>query len=315
MKWTGWCAVAGLVGLLVPGCGAQESAGTPTTTDAGGDAKVVADQSSGPDLGKKLAGPCSTTLVIGGKAVADYIRTKYDSKGRKVDEHTWADASKHTYTHTWAWDTKGQLAAEKFDTTGAAPNVDFKFVYDSKGRLSKKTGSMTGYKTVDCMYEYNAAGGKLSFEQCTRGWDILDEDDNVIDAKEDKYTVSYSHGVDLITEEHMLLNDSSPDKTVWKYLDAKGRLIKLEIDYSTRGYAEERTTYTWDDGDHLLTEAFDTDADDTVETTSTHSYDSYGNWLGSKFSYSAGVPALTTDLLALKATSHELVGVYACSDK
>lgn len=313
MRSLGSLGMAGLVCVLACGCGTESSAGTPSTSDAGGVDAGGADQSSVPDLGKKLPGPCAITLVIGAKEIPDYVRYKYDSKGRRVDAHTWADAKKHTFTHTWSWDGKGRLAAEQFETSGPEPNIDFQFAYSADGKLSKKTGSMSGYKELECIYEFTAAGGKVSLEQCTRTWEVFDDEGDVIDTQSDKYLVAYSYGDKFLTEEYMQLNASSPDKTVWKSFDDKGRLIKMEVDYSTRGYAEERTSYTWDEQDNLLTEVFDADADGTGESTMAHGYDTYGNLRSSKFSHGDGFPADTTDPLELKATPYELVAVYTCT--
>ena len=113
--------------------------------------------------------------------------------------------------------------------------------------------------------------------------------------------MSYTYGDKLITEVHGPLNFSSPDKTIWKTLDDLGRLIEVEIDFSTSGYAQERTTYTWSDAGDLLEEIWDGDANDTADATMTHHYDKYGNRLRSVLTHGADFPADTTDPLEPKA--------------
>ncbi len=303
--------------LAWSGCAgdAGNSAGTKSdapdaggnTGDGGGQADVAAV-----DLGKKYPGPCSTTLIYNGKTFPDYARYKYDNKGRKVDEHTWADADKHTWKHTWSYNSKGQVVAEFFETSGAAPNFDYKMTYSGDGKLTNKKGSTSSYKEMDCIYEYGAAGGKMSLEVCTRTWELFNDDREVTGTETDKYMISYTHGTYMITEEYGPLHFSSPDKTIWRTLDDKGRVIKMEIDWSTRGYAEERTLYTWDDNGNLVKEAWDSDADDKPESELIHTWDSYGNLLRSKFTHGEKFPAANTDPKDPKSKPHELIQVYEC---
>jgi len=278
--------------------------------DAGGDSAL----DSGANLAKKHPGPCATTLVTGGKTYADYIRHKYDAKGRKVDDHTWADAGKYTFTHTWSWDAKDRLAAEKFDTTSNAPNVDYKFSYDATGKLIKKQGSTSSFVGMLCVYEYNATGGKLSLEHCQRTWELFDDEGEVTGTQSDAYIVEYTHGNKSMTEEHLLLNSSSPDKTVWRTFDDQGRLIKLDIDWSTGGIPEESTVYTWGADGNLAKEEKDFDVDGSPEWTLSHSYDFYGNPLLSVFSHGADFPAATADPLDIQAKPYELHYHYDCKE-
>lgn len=316
MRLKAWIPSTVLACALAIGCGSGDGTTSGQPNGGGSDADGGAvDQSSPPDLGKKLPGPCSTTLIVGEKSSPDYMRYKYDSKGRKVDEHTWADADKHTFTHTWTWNAAGQLAAEKYETSGPEPNFDYQMSYAGDGKLNKKTGSTSSYVEVDCIYEYGAKGGKLSLEQCSRTWELKDDEGEVTGTDSDKYLVLYTHGDTLITEEYGRLNFSSPDKTVWKSFDSKGRLVKLEFDYSTRGYAEERTIYTWDEADNLLTEVWDFNADDTPEATTTHHYDKYGNRLRTVVTHTSTLLASTIDPKKLESEPHELIHVFDCSGK
>lgn len=305
----GALAVAG----ALAGCSGDggTTAGTKSDPDGGASAEVADDGWFKPT--KKVAGPCSTAFINGkGKVYEDYLRYEYDNKGRKTKAFTWEDVKKHTFTHTWSWDAKGLLAAETFETSGPEPNFDVTYQRDAAGRVTKKAGTMSGYTSIDCVYEYKAVGEKLSLEMCARTWETKDQEGNVTGTDSDKYLVVYTHGPNMITEEHGPLNMSSPDKTIWKHFDGQGHLLKVEVDYSTRGYAEESTHYTYDAAGMLATVRWDQQADGAFESTETHSWDAHGNPTRVDFTQAPTFPASTWDPAELKSTPHGLRHRYEC---
>lgn len=261
--------------LLAAGCSSEDGAGAGKA-DSGATTK--------PKTTVKHAGPCTTTYITSkGQEHAKYIARIYDNDGRLTQEKTADFAEKLDalrWTHTWTYGQTGNVLHEKFETSDTdAPNFEWAYGYDAKGNRTTQKGAVSGWDRASCTLEYYAKEGKLSGRLCDWERDQYDDEGVLTGTQKGKHIISYSYGPTQLAEEWLEDGASSPDKVVTKALDDKGRIIKIETDWSLRGYAEHSIVHTYDEAGNLVKTTTDTNGDGTVNQIVTRTWDSVANEL------------------------------------
>ncbi len=191
------------------------------------------------------------SIAADGKAITD-TRYTYDELGRletvtvveRNDEPLGANQEQTTY----AYDDMGNL-----DTVTHFNGVVSDYDYDALNRLTSLVHTDgVGTPLASFVYELGTDGNRKSETETVSGA---------------RFDWVYDNLGRLTKETYTLDGDPTNDYSAEYIFDLASNRVRKDVDTTGDGVPDERTDYTYDDNDRLLTEIFDLDLDGADKTT------------------------------------------------
>lgn len=275
------------VACALAGCGGDDGGGTGGSENA--DSTGSTDVFAAPAV--KLPGPCTTDYADAkGKITHHYVIYKYDAKGRLTE--TWTQPVAETlqtatWKHTWQYDASGRATVESYRTTRSEPDFDWAYTYDAAGRRIAQKGFESPWNRAACKFEYLDPKKRLTARICDWEVDHYDDDQVFQYTQKSRHYIVYTYGEKQLTEEYSNEGATAPDTVITRIYDDQGRVIRVESDWSKRGYSEHTVTHKYDAKGNLTVTEIDDGGDEKINSRTVRKYDSVGNELTVAFDLSA----------------------------